>query len=204
MPYVGMAILVLTLLTLIGSLVFVILRHFLQDKVGYDNEPLKFVFQVNTRPEAWQYETARRAALEVIAEVYPEILREMNRIDVHVVAHTGIAGHFNPFGYGANGRPTIGIVDLHRPHIFSRRTPRIIISQHYSSGGTLVSVERSAFFHELAAHVIPYLLGFGIMPDSLPHAMQPKFAQLQRQMFERFEQLSVEPAFEKHTGCIDC
>lgn len=204
MHYVGMAILLLTVATLLGSLLFVLLRYLYADKVGYDNEPLKFVFQVNTASHAWDYETARRAVLEVIQEVYPEIIPEFNRIDVHVVAHTGIAGHFNPFGRGANGRPTIGIVDLHRSHILARLTPRVVISQYYTSNGTMVSIERSAFFHEVAAHVVPYLLGFGIMPDSLPHPMQVEFAKLQRKMFERFEQLAIEPAFEKHVGCIDC
>lgn len=204
MHYIGMIILLLTLATLIGSLLFVLLRYIYQDKVGYDNEPLKFVFQVNTASHAWEYERARRAALEVVQEVYPEILREFNRIDVHVVAHTGIVGRFNPFGRGSNGRPTIGTVDLHRTHVLARLTPRVIITQYYTSNGSMVSVERSGFFHEVAAHVVPYLLGFGIMPDGLTHPMQPEFAKLQRRMFERFEQLGIEPAFEKHVGCTDC
>ena len=204
MHYVGMAILVLTLLSFLGAGIFVGLRFFLQDKVGYNNPPLSFVFHSTTQSEAWEVDRAREAALDMVRQVYPEILREFNRIDVHVYPHAGMTGHFNPTGRGAGGRPVTGTVDLHRPHIFSRRTPRILLAQYYNQTGTLVSIDRSGFFHEVAMHVVPYLLGFGIMPDSVAHPMKDQFARLQRRMFERFQELSIEPVVEKHMGCDDC
>ena len=53
MHYIGMGILILTLLSFVGAGVFIGLRFFFQDKVGYDNPPLNFVFHSSTQAEAW-------------------------------------------------------------------------------------------------------------------------------------------------------
>jgi len=204
MPIVGLIILICTLASFLGAALFVALRFYFKDRVGYSSEPLKFVFHPSTHSDVWNVNRARQAALDVLHDLHPEVLREMHRIDVHVHPHVGMASHFSPKGQGSNGRPTIGTVDLHRTHILARLTPRILITQYYTSKGDVISVERSAFFHEVAMHVVPYLLGHGIMPDSEPHPMKELFARLQRRMFDRYQELEAEAPTQQNATCDDC